>query len=221
MKYRYISKDMRTCLLSLVLLAACKAPPPAKPQTCPPTKCPTQEASLTATPNRVTWEVHFSPNGGCTQAAVDLINGATTSVRIQAYSFTSKPIADAVLLAQTKKKDVQAIFDSSDQIGIGSKTGLIVGANIPTWFDYKHVIAHNKLIITDSMKVMTGSFNFTEAAESRNAENCIILTGSQLAKAYLDNWTLHQAHSIQATPGAPAVLIKATAKKKHRSKHHP
>jgi phosphatidylserine/phosphatidylglycerophosphate/cardiolipin synthase-like enzyme len=148
----------------------------------------------------VTWDVHFSPNGGCTAAAVALINSASTNIRVQAYSFTSQAITDALILAKTKKRDVEAIFDSSDETGNGTKTPLITAANILTWYDDRHAIAHNKVIIVNFMKVMTGSFNFTEAAESRNAENCIILTGAQLAKVYVDNWELHKAHSILTTP---------------------
>ena len=40
---------------------------------------------------------YFSPNGGCTQAVVDVLNGATKSVLVQAYSFTSAPIARALV----------------------------------------------------------------------------------------------------------------------------
>ena len=35
----------------------------------------------------------FSPKGGCTQAVVEQLNGAKKQVIVQAYSFTSAPIA--------------------------------------------------------------------------------------------------------------------------------
>ena len=41
----------------------------------------------------------FSPKGGCTNAIVRQINAAKTSILVQAYSFTSTPIAKALVEA--------------------------------------------------------------------------------------------------------------------------
>jgi phosphatidylserine/phosphatidylglycerophosphate/cardiolipin synthase-like enzyme len=43
--------------------------------------------------------------------------------------------------------------------------------------------------------VITGSFNFTKAAEEKNAENLLIVKFKELAKAYIDNWNKHKSHS--------------------------
>jgi hypothetical protein len=40
-----------------------------------------------------TVEVFFSPGGGCTDAVVREIAGARSEILVQAYSFTSAPIA--------------------------------------------------------------------------------------------------------------------------------
>jgi phosphatidylserine/phosphatidylglycerophosphate/cardiolipin synthase-like enzyme len=40
-------------------------------------------------------------------------------------------------------------------------------------------IAHNKIIIIDSETVITGSFNFTKAAEEKNAENLLIIKSNE------------------------------------------
>lgn len=40
---------------------------------------------------------------------------------------------------------------------------------MPTYIDAKHAIAHNKIMITDGATVLTGSFNFTKAAQEKNA----------------------------------------------------
>jgi phosphatidylserine/phosphatidylglycerophosphate/cardiolipin synthase-like enzyme len=49
------------------------------------------------------------------------------------------------------------------------------------------------VIIIDEHRLLTGSYNFTKAAESKNAENLLILDDATLAKSYLDNWNLHRA----------------------------
>lgn len=45
------------------------------------------------------------------------------------------------------------------------------------------------------MGTITGSFNFTRAAEETNAENLPIIHNQQLANQYARNWHLHQRHS--------------------------
>ena len=49
----------------------------------------------------------------------------------------------------------------------------------------KHAIAHNKIIVIDGKTVITGSFNFTKAAEEKNAENLLIIKSTELAKIYM------------------------------------
>ena len=66
---------------------------------------------------------------------------------------------------------------------------------IPTYIDAEHQIAHNKIMVLDKETVITGSFNFTKAAEEKNAENLLILKSKELAKVYIDNWNKHKAHS--------------------------
>lgn len=50
-------------------------------------------------------------------------------------------------------------------------------------------------MVVDKKTVITGSFNFTKAAEEKNAENLLILKSKELAKVYIDNWNKHKAHS--------------------------
>jgi phosphatidylserine/phosphatidylglycerophosphate/cardiolipin synthase-like enzyme len=66
---------------------------------------------------------------------------------------------------------------------------------IPTFIDAEHAIAHNKIMIIDKETVITGSFNFTKAAQEKNAENLLILKSKELAKQHIDNWNRHKSHS--------------------------
>jgi phosphatidylserine/phosphatidylglycerophosphate/cardiolipin synthase-like enzyme len=50
-------------------------------------------------------------------------------------------------------------------------------------------------MIIDREVVITGSFNFTRAAEESNAENVLIIRSKELAREYFENWERHQAHS--------------------------
>ncbi|MDP2907473.1 MAG: phospholipase D family protein [Nanoarchaeota archaeon] len=142
------------------------------------------------------WSVYFSPHGGCTQAIVQEINQAKKSVLVQAYSFTSAPIAGA--LSEANKREgmkVEVILDKSQKTEKYSSADFLANSRIQVRIDSAHAIAHNKVIIIDEETVITGSFNFTKAAEERNAENLLIIKDKKLAQEYLRNWKEHAEHS--------------------------
>ncbi|EDP45888.1 endonuclease [Rickettsiella grylli] len=43
-------------------------------------------------------------------------------------------------------------------------------------------------MIIDKKEVITGSFNFTDSAQKRNAENLVFITDIKLAQEYIQNW---------------------------------
>lgn len=138
----------------------------------------------------------FSPNGGCTDAVVSALGKARKTVLVQAYSFTSAPIAKALVEAKTRGIDVQVILDKSQRSEKYSGASFLKNGGIPVFIDAGHRIAHNKVMIIDGQTVITGSFNFTKAAETGNAENVLlILHAPELARKYSGNWKEHLAHS--------------------------
>jgi phosphatidylserine/phosphatidylglycerophosphate/cardiolipin synthase-like enzyme len=50
-------------------------------------------------------------------------------------------------------------------------------------------------MIIDGETVITGSFNFTKAAEEKNAENLLVIHDKKLAERYTKNWQDHAQHS--------------------------
>jgi phosphatidylserine/phosphatidylglycerophosphate/cardiolipin synthase-like enzyme len=61
--------------------------------------------------------------------------------------------------------------------------------------DAEHAIAHNKVMVIDGETLITGSFNFTKAAQTQNAENLLIIRDQALAAQYTQNWHAHVQHS--------------------------
>jgi phosphatidylserine/phosphatidylglycerophosphate/cardiolipin synthase-like enzyme len=57
-------------------------------------------------------------------------------------------------------------------------------------------IAHNKVMVIDGETVITGSFNFTKAAEEKNAENLLIIRDRRLDELYAKNWLEHAQNSV-------------------------
>jgi phosphatidylserine/phosphatidylglycerophosphate/cardiolipin synthase-like enzyme len=140
-------------------------------------------------------QVFFSPHGGATEGVVNALEHATNSVFVQAYSFTSAAIAKALVDAARRGVKVQVILDKSQRTEKYSEADFLKNEGVPTRIDAEHAIAHNKVMVIDGYLVLTGSFNFTRAAEDYNAENLLIINDSVLARRYLENWKAHQAHS--------------------------
>jgi phosphatidylserine/phosphatidylglycerophosphate/cardiolipin synthase-like enzyme len=91
---------------------------------------------------------------------------------VQAYSFTSAPIAKALLNAHKRGVKVEVILDRSQKTQKYSSATFLYNVGIPVKIDAQHTIAHNKVMIIDGETVITGSFNFTKPADENNAENC-------------------------------------------------
>jgi phosphatidylserine/phosphatidylglycerophosphate/cardiolipin synthase-like enzyme len=140
-------------------------------------------------------EVRFSPKGGCTDAIVRELNAAKATILVQAYSFTSAPIAKAIIDAHKRGVKVQVILDRSQRTEKYSSADSVQHAGIPLWIDAQHAIAHNKVMVIDGATVITGSFNFTKSAEESNAENMLVIRSPELAVQYAANWKAHAEHS--------------------------
>lgn len=143
-----------------------------------------------------TMEVAFSPKNGATDVVVNAIDAARKTIYVQAYSFTSKPIAQALVRARNRGVVVKAILDKSQKSERYTSATYLRNNDVPVWIDSAHAIAHNKVMVIDDDTVVTGSFNFTAAAEDKNAENVMVLRGNkELSRLYKNNWDAHLSHS--------------------------
>ena len=138
-------------------------------------------------------QVFFSPKGGCTETVVDALTKAKSTVLVQAYSFTSAPIAKALTDAHRRGVNIPVILDKSNQTDKYSVATFTQNYGIPTFIDDRHASSHNKLMIIDGRTVLTGLFNFTKQAEENNAENLLVIDDAALAAKYTENWNVHFA----------------------------
>lgn len=146
--------------------------------------------------NAPTIEVYFSPNGGATGAIIRELNNAKKEVLVQAYSLTSTSIGNALVNANKRGVKVIVILDKGQQGKKYAAADFFFYAGIPTCIDDQHPIAHNNIIIIDQSTVITGSMNFTKAAEERNAENLLVIRGdATLGKKYFFKFQEHLGHS--------------------------
>ena len=154
-------------------------------------------------------QVYFSPNGGCTDAIVREINRAKDIIRIQAYAFTSQPIAKAIIEAKKRGVKIEAVLDKSNRTAKYSAATFLMNQGVEVLIDDKHAIAHNKIILIDDKMIITGSFNFSRAAEESNAENLLVIRDQpRLMAKYLESFRTHRDHSEVYT-GIPKREAKA------------
>ena len=137
----------------------------------------------------------FTPPVGVAKNIVQAIDQAKQEVLVQAYGFTHNAIAQAVVRAHQRGAKVQVLLDAKSESTNQYVLTLFKEQGVTVRHDGAHAIAHNKVIVIDSQVVVTGSFNFTNSAETRNAENLLIISGVSLAQAYRENWLSHWAHA--------------------------
>jgi len=90
---------------------------------------------------------------------------------------------------------MEVILDKSQRTREYSSSTFIYNQGISVKIESQHAITHNKLMIIDGETVITGSFNFTKAAEENNAENLLVIHDKKLAERYTENWKEHERHS--------------------------
>jgi phosphatidylserine/phosphatidylglycerophosphate/cardiolipin synthase-like enzyme len=190
---------MRLALLAFALLAACaagaQAPQPGAEGTAPRHLPPALAAQGTV-------QLAFTPWDNAEGMIVDAIRRAKHQILVQAFSFTSRVLANALISAKKRGVDVQVMADREQTFsGESSRIPDLVRAGIPVTLEVRYQSAHNKVMVMDAgtahAAVITGSYNWTYAAQQKNAENVLLLRDSpDIANAYAANWRRHYAEAL-------------------------
>jgi phosphatidylserine/phosphatidylglycerophosphate/cardiolipin synthase-like enzyme len=95
------------------------------------------------------------------------LDKAKRSILVQEYSFTSAPIAKALVAAHERGVRVKIFFDKRHLTAQYTSAPFAAKAAIPLKIDSANDIADNKIIIIDGVIVINGSLNFTKSAEDK------------------------------------------------------
>ena len=133
-------------------------------------------------------EVAFSP-GRAQNLVVDTIRGASTSIQVAAYVFTSKPVATALRDAARRSVKVAVVVDAKTASKGYSAARFLANQGIPVRTNARYAIQHNKFMVVDGAIVQTGSFSYTASAADRNVENVLVVRDApSVASAYATEW---------------------------------
>jgi len=147
---------------------------------------------VAATPNpRVTidgipLDIYFSPDDNVANNLLDLIHNANESIYFMAYSFTSDPLGEAIRARAEESVTVEGVMDSGQiNSNIGTEFDPFRQAGLDVRRDGIPGLLHHKVIIIDEQIVITGSYNFTSSAETRNDENLIVIYDPFIAAQFM------------------------------------
>ena len=134
------------------------------------------------------FDIRFSPRGGCLNLILHTLAQAKNHIYVQAYSFTSVEISDALIAAHQRGVKVIVLGDKESSHSRYSKLQKLIDHGIAVRIDKVSGLAHNKIMIVDDTCVITGSFNWSANAEKRNAENIIRIKNKAVNNTYNKNF---------------------------------
>jgi len=154
-----------------------------------------------AKPSTAQVEAAFTPGDDIAGIIRSRIAHAKASVRVQAYLLTDRTIAMALLAACRRGLEVEVIGDAAQfESGGLPWLGALDRAGARVYLNTSHAASHNKIVILDGglagAAVITGSFNFTQAAQSKNAENVVIISRSpEVTDRFMENFADQRSQS--------------------------
>jgi phosphatidylserine/phosphatidylglycerophosphate/cardiolipin synthase-like enzyme len=131
-------------------------------------------------------ETYFSPDDSIASQIIAAIQNAEKSIYFMAFSFTSDPIAEALIERAADGLPVAGVFEESQyHSNKGGEYDRLDEAGLDVYLDGNERNMHHKVFIIDSEVVIMGSYNFSNSAEERNDENTLIIHSPEVAAQYL------------------------------------
>jgi len=135
-------------------------------------------------------EVYFSPDDGTAARLLALIQEARESIYFLAYSFTSDELADALIAQARAGLRVEGVLERSQaESNYGAQFERLRQAGIEVRLDGNPRSMHHKVIVLDDEVVVTGSYNFSNSAETKNDENILIIHSPEIAASYVSEFS--------------------------------
>jgi len=146
---------------------------------------------------RTSVQVLFSPEDDVVAKLVPLIEGAQDTIRIMAFSFTHDDLGGAVLARAEAGVEGRGIFETRGSETAYSEMARLYCGGVPVRQDGNPGTFHHKVFIVDGDMVVTGSLNFSENADESNDENVVVVSNSEMAGQYLEEFERRWAEATE------------------------
>lgn len=137
-------------------------------------------------------ECYFSPSDRTTSKLVSAINAAEHSVAFNILTFTRADIANAVIGRKNAGKKVRGTLDNNTDTG--SQYAYLVANGIDVRLKTGSGLLHHKVGLVDAENphwnavTITGSHNWSNAAENANNENTLFIYDGNITNQYLQEF---------------------------------
>ena len=134
-------------------------------------------------------ENYFCPEDYCTEHLIDVLKSAESEIKFLTFSFTDDSIGDLLLEKVKSGVSVSGAFDKA-QAGSQYSEFRKLNGTADVRRDNSTGLLHHKVFIIDRKIVVTGSFNPTKNADTKNDENLLIIHSPAIAEKYLEEFEL-------------------------------
>ena len=133
-------------------------------------------------------QAYFSPGPDCRIAIEQAMETALDELLICVFTISDDRLSDAIMSAHRNGLTVRVISDNDKMYDRGSDVGRLSRAGVDVRIDLSPEHMHHKFMVIDGRTVMTGSYNWTRSAETRNEENLISVDDPQLAIRFTEEF---------------------------------
>ena len=129
----------------------------------------------------------FSPTDRICDFLMRELSKAESTVDVMAFSFTGAELAAKLRELCKRGVRVRCLFDYGQSKNKSSRDSYLrkIGAQV-YYSPNRRGKMHHKVFVIDGKVVITGSYNFSKNAESRNDENILLLRSEQAARLYTE-----------------------------------
>ena len=129
-------------------------------------------------------EYCFSPGGNCDQILIKYITQAKSSIHILIFEFTLRNVMSSLIAASDRGVEVKLVMDRSESRRSASLYPELKQRGFDVRIANVAGIMHDKVAIIDAQYVIEGSFNYSNAAVTSNAENLVVINDASVAQTY-------------------------------------
>jgi len=131
-------------------------------------------------------ETYFSPDDGVADHILEILTQAEESIYFMAFSFTTDEFGQAIRTQAENGLDIAGVMEEQQvKSNIGTEYDFFKQAGLNVFLDGNEGQMHHKTMIVDENIVITGSYNFSRSAETRNDENILVIYSKPIAEFFM------------------------------------
>lgn len=133
-------------------------------------------------------QAYFSPGPDCRIAIEQAMETALDELLICVFTISDDRLSDAIQRAHRNGLTVRVISDNDKMEDKGNDVERLALSGIDVRIDRSPDHMHHKFMVVDGKTVLTGSYNWTRSAETRNEENLVSIDDPHLASRFMDEF---------------------------------